>query len=88
MKRFFINFFIKSIEFYQKFISPIFFLYFGINCRYYPSCSEYTKQAIKEFGIIQGFLLGLKRLLRCHPFCSGGYDPVPKNPYRRNSLNG
>jgi len=47
------------------------------SCRFYPSCSEYTKQAIELHGLRRGVLLGLKRLARCHPFNPGGYDPVP-----------
>jgi putative membrane protein insertion efficiency factor len=47
------------------------------SCRYYPSCSNYAKQAIDEFGI-KGIFLTLKRILKCNPFFSGGYDPVPQ----------
>ncbi|MFP4201324.1 MAG: membrane protein insertion efficiency factor YidD [Candidatus Acetothermia bacterium] len=62
------------IKFYQKFISP------GLpnTCRFYPTCSEYSKQAIQEHGTIKGLYLGIKRVLRCHPLNSGGFDPVPK----------
>ena len=65
---------IKLIVFYQKYISQ----YLGKNCIYTPTCSEYTKEAINEYGIIKGVYLGIKRILRCHPFHKGGYDPVPK----------
>ena len=46
-------------------------------CRFYPSCSCYAHTAIERYGVWPGFWLGLKRLLRCHPFAQGGYDPVP-----------
>lgn len=46
-------------------------------CRFYPTCSEYMKQAVKKYGILKGGWLGIKRICRCHPFNEGGYDPVP-----------
>ena len=46
-------------------------------CRFYPTCSHYTYQAIERFGVIKGVYLGAKRILRCHPFSKGGFDPVP-----------
>jgi putative membrane protein insertion efficiency factor len=60
------------INFYQKHISS------GTNphCKYYPSCSEYTKQAIEKYGAIKGVAKGTWRILRCNPFSKGGYDPV------------
>ena len=67
--------FIKIINFYQKNIS----LYLGqrgIHCKFEPTCSEYTKQAIEKYGAIKGVFLGLKRILRCNPFSKGGYDPL------------
>lgn len=60
---------------YQKLISPI-FQFFGINCKFYPSCSNYMLQAIQKYGVIKGIFIGVKRLLRCHPFSKGGYDPL------------
>jgi uncharacterized protein len=47
------------------------------SCRFYPSCSEYTLQAIAKYGVRKGGWLGIKRILRCHPYNPGGYDPVP-----------
>lgn len=61
---------IELIVFYQKFISP----FLGKHCRFYPSCSEYTKIAIKKYGVQKGFIKGFYRILRCHPFNSGGVD--------------
>ena len=61
------------IRFYQIAISP---LKPGC-CRYYPTCSTYTLQAIEKYGPLKGSWMGLKRILRCHPFHKGGYDPVP-----------
>lgn len=63
------------IKIYQKFISPI-NKYFNIQCKYYPSCSEYTKSAILKYGAIKGSFIGVKRILRCNPFSKGGYDPL------------
>jgi putative membrane protein insertion efficiency factor len=58
---------------YQLLLSP----WFGSRCRFYPSCSCYTHTAIEQYGALRGSWLGLRRLLRCHPFNEGGYDPVP-----------
>lgn len=60
---------------YKKWISPI-FSQMGIHCKYYPTCSEYMRQAIVKYGIVKGVFLGLKRLIRCNPFSKGGYDPL------------
>lgn len=62
-----------AIRLYQWTISPI----LGPNCRYLPSCSEYTLEAVERHGAAAGLWLGLRRLLRCHPWAAGGYDPVP-----------
>ena len=63
------------IELYQKKISKI-FTNRNIKCKFYPSCSEYTKQAIEKYGVLKGIYLGTKRILRCNPFSKGGYDPL------------
>ncbi|MGC8970771.1 MAG: membrane protein insertion efficiency factor YidD [bacterium] len=60
------------IRFYKLFISPL----LGKNCRFYPTCSEYTYQAIERYGLVKGIFLGLRRILRCNPFNPGGYDPL------------
>lgn len=67
--------FIVILNFYQRRISPI-FCSLGIHCKYYPSCSEYMKQAIEKYGCFKGFILGVIRLLKCNPFSKGGYDPL------------
>ena len=76
------KFVLKLIRFYQKlhfFNNPLFkalYLTDG-SCRFWPTCSEYTAEAVEKYGAGKGLWLGLKRILRCHPFSSGGYDPVP-----------
>lgn len=75
----FIHFFLKKIiliiiKAYQYLISPV----LGNNCRYLPTCSCYTHTAIERFGVFKGSFMGLKRILRCHPFHAGGLDPVPE----------
>ena len=60
---------------YKKIISPMFSAC-GIHCKYYPTCSDYMTQAIEKYGAIKGFLLGVKRLLKCNPLSKGGYDPL------------
>jgi putative membrane protein insertion efficiency factor len=59
---------------YQLILSPV----LGSQCRYFPSCSHYCQEALHEHGIGKGLLLTIKRILRCHPGCKGGFDPVPK----------
>jgi hypothetical protein len=65
--------FVLLISGYKTLISP----FLGNNCRYYPTCSEYTQQAITHYGIIRGLWMGSKRIARCHPWHEGGIDPVP-----------
>ncbi len=62
------------IHFYRYVISPI----TPASCRHYPSCSEYSLQALKQFGLIKGGALAANRISRCHPWGTHGYDPVPK----------
>ena len=66
---------IKAINFYQRHISS-WLESKNIHCKFYPTCSEYTKQAIEKYGAIKGIALGTKRILRCNPFSKGGYDPL------------
>ena len=61
------------IRFYQRFISPL----LPRTCIYTPTCSEYAMQALRKYGCLRGGYLAIKRILRCHPFHEGGYDPVP-----------
>ena len=66
---------ILLISFYKKYISKIFYSW-GIRCKYYPTCSEYTRQAIEKYGFFKGIFLGFIRILKCNPFSKGGYDPL------------
>jgi uncharacterized protein len=65
---------IGFIKFYKTFISPV----LGNNCRFYPSCSTYSMEALRLHGALKGCYLTLRRLLKCHPFHEGGVDPVPE----------
>lgn len=64
---------VAAIRFYQRWISPALLP----SCRFTPSCSEYAAQAVERHGLLRGTWLACRRLLRCHPFHPGGYDPVP-----------
>jgi len=63
---------INLINFYRKHISPL----KSPSCRFYPSCSKYALEAIEKYGAFKGSRLAIKRILKCHPFNKGGYDPV------------
>ncbi|QCX54209.1 membrane protein insertion efficiency factor YidD [Elizabethkingia sp. JS20170427COW] len=65
--------FVVLIKFYQLAISPL----LGKNCRYTPTCSHYTLEALRVHGLLKGSYLGAKRILNCHPWGGSGYDPVP-----------
>lgn len=66
---------IYLIKLYQNHISK-YLEKINIRCKYYPTCSEYTKQAIEKYGVIKGCILGMIRILKCNPFSKGGYDPL------------
>ena len=74
MKNILTNLLIKIIKCYKFLVSPL----FGNSCRYLPSCSDYTIEALKTFGIFKGLFLSFKRILSCHPWGNGGFDPVKK----------
>lgn len=66
------NLCLMLISFYRAFLSPI----KPQVCRFYPSCSQYTYDALQRYGFTRGLIMGFKRILRCHPFSPGGYNPV------------
>ena len=66
---------IYLINWYQKHVS-VWLSSKNVNCKFYPTCSEYTKQAIQKYGALKGTILGIHRILKCNPFSKGGYDPL------------
>ena len=66
---------ILLIKIYQLFLSPV----IGQNCRHLPTCSEYSIEALKEYGLLKGLFLSIKRIVSCHPFGNSGFDPIQKN---------
>ncbi len=64
---------LQTLKGYKFYVSP----WLGQHCRFYPSCSDYCREAVERHGVIAGIMLGVKRLLRCQPLHPGGYDPVP-----------
>ena len=73
LNKFIIFPFILFIRVYQLIISPM----LGSNCRFIPTCSEYAMESLKEYGLIKGIFLSIKRIGKCHPWGSHGYDPIP-----------
>ncbi len=67
--------FLLPIFLYKTLVSP----FLGPRCRFYPSCSDYAHESIEAHGVARGLYLAVKRLLKCHPFHPGGFDPVPKS---------
>ncbi|MGB3367597.1 MAG: membrane protein insertion efficiency factor YidD [Acidaminobacteraceae bacterium] len=63
---------LKLIDFYRKYISPA----LGPRCRFYPTCSQYSYEAVDKYGAVKGGYLSILRILKCHPFHPGGYDPL------------
>lgn len=72
--------FLKVIRFYQIVISPL----KPPTCRFYPTCSQYGLESIQRFGAIRGGFLTIKRIVKCHPFHPGGFDPVPEKKQSQN----
>ncbi|MBO6620922.1 MAG: membrane protein insertion efficiency factor YidD [Balneola sp.] len=84
LKTIFSKLLIGLVRFYQLAISP----WLGSSCRYSPTCSQYMIDAVKEWGPLKGFWLGIKRIGSCHPWGGDGHDPVPENPEKQyNELN-
>jgi len=69
---------VAILRLYKLLLSPL----LPSACRYYPSCSEYMRQAVEKHGVTRGLWMGAKRLLRCHPFHAGGLDPVPDSNHQ------
>ncbi|KFB00653.1 hypothetical protein IA57_09295 [Mangrovimonas yunxiaonensis] len=81
MRRFVIAPFIFLVKFYQNAISP----FFPATCRYQPTCSHYTIEALTKHGLWHGGKLALKRIFSCHPWGGSGYDPVPDPKHQKNN---
>jgi len=72
------KFLIFVIKLYKKAISPVLTVLFGNACRFTPSCSQYTIEALEKYGAARGLVLGIKRFSKCHPWGGSGFDPVPE----------
>lgn len=70
------SFLINVLKFYKRVISPVFVQLFGQACRFTPTCSQYTIEALTKYGTKKGLQMGAKRLMKCHPLGGFGYDPV------------
>jgi putative membrane protein insertion efficiency factor len=70
---------INLIKLYRLTVSPL----FPPSCRFHPTCSEYSIEALEKHGLIRGIWLSLKRVSKCHPFHPGGFDPVPQNKHSK-----
>ena len=77
----FTKFIIMLIKGYKYFVSPL----FGHSCRFLPTCSEYSIDALREFGLLKGIFLSIKRIFSCHPWSKGGFDPVKKEMKVKNN---
>jgi uncharacterized protein len=74
------RFLVMLLTFYRRFVSPL----LGANCRFYPSCSAYALESVQLHGALKGTWLAMRRLSRCHPFHTGGIDPVPGSVFERD----
>ncbi|MDA0359986.1 MAG: membrane protein insertion efficiency factor YidD [Proteobacteria bacterium] len=74
---------LRLIHYYQQVVSPL----LSPRCRFYPTCSEYTKESITNHGAFRGLWLGLKRLSKCHPFHPGGVDPSPQMTQEKKEVH-
>ena len=63
---------VQALRLYKAFLSPA----LPSACRFYPTCSDYTREAVERYGAARGIWMGIRRLARCHPLCAGGFDPV------------
>jgi putative membrane protein insertion efficiency factor len=63
----------RLLQVYKYLVSPL----LGENCRFYPSCADYAREAVERHGVVRGFWLAARRVVRCHPWHPGGFDPVP-----------
>lgn len=67
------------IDLYKATVSPLLVTLLGSGCRFTPTCSVYTREAVDRFGVLKGLKLGVKRFGKCHPFSQGHFDPVPES---------